>query len=305
MQPWINYNHLYYFWVVAQEGSIARASERLMLAPPTISAQIRALEQELRVRLFDRTGRSLVLTESGRMVFRHADEMFTTGRELLEALQGRMPGRPMRLTIGIVDVMPKLVVYQLVRPALRLPDAIQLVCRDGPLDRLLADLAVHSLDLVLSDAPAGPEVRVRAFNHQLGECGVTIFGTAELASRLQGSFPASLDGAPILLPVSSTTLRRALDHWFETIGIRPIVRGEFEDSALLKVFGQSGEGFFPAPSVVEDEVVRQYNVQIVGRVESIRERFYAISIERKLKHPAVLAISEAARAAFSSLGEAE
>ncbi|HMB02775.1 MAG TPA: transcriptional activator NhaR [Isosphaeraceae bacterium] len=292
---WPNFNHLFYFWTVAREGSIARASESLLLAPPTISAQVRALERSLGVKLFTRSGRGLALTDAGRTAFRYADDMFTTGRDLLEALEGRPTGRPLRLVVGVADNLPKLITYRLIKPALGLPEPVQLVCHEGRVERLLAELAVHGLDVVLSDAPVGPDVRVRAYNHQLGECGVTIFGTAEMARALRRGFPRSLDRAPFLLPSSATALRRSLDGWFDAQGIRPAIKGELDDSALMKVFGQSGEGLFPAPSAVEGDVRKQYRVHVVGRVESVRERFYAISVERRLKHPAVVAISEAAR----------
>ncbi len=292
---WINYNHLYYFWVVAREGSIARACELLLVAPPTVSAPLRALERSLGEKLFERSGRGLALTDAGRTAFRYADDMFTTGRDLLDALKGRPTGRPLRLVVGVAENLAKLITYRLIKPALELPEPVQLVCHEGRIEPLLAELAVHGLDVVLSDAPARPDVKVRAYNHQLGECGVTFFGSAVLARALRRGFPRSLDGAPFLLPTSATALRRSLDGWFDAQGIRPMIKGELDDSALMKVFGQSGEGLFPAPSAVEEDVRKQYRVHVVGRVESIRERFYAISVERKLRHPAVVAISEAAR----------
>ena len=292
---WLNYHHLLYFWTVARLGSVSRATDELYLAQPTISAQIRALEESLGEKLFTRVGRNLVLTEVGRTVFRYADEIFSLGRELSETIVGRSIGRPVRLVVGITDVMPKLVAYRLLEPALRMTDPIRMVCHEDKAERLLAELATHGLDLVLTDAPIGPTVKVRAFNHLLGECGVTIFATSKLAGVYRRRFPQSLEGAPFLLPTENTTSRRSLDHWFETEKIHPFVVGEFEDRALLNVFGQSGMGLFAGPSAIEPEIKRQYGVQIVGRIEAIRERFYAISVERKLKHPAVLAISDSAR----------
>ncbi len=292
---WLNYHHLLYFWTVARHGSISRATEELYLAQPTISAQLRALEESLGEKLFARTGRNITLTEMGRVVFRYADEIFSLGRELTDTLKGRSVGRPVRFTVGIADVLPKLVAYRLLQPALQLTDPIRMVCHEGKPEQLLAELAVHGLDLVLSDAPIGPMVKVRAFNHLLGESDVTIFGPAKLAAKYRRRFPQSLDGAPMLLPTETTSLRRSFDQWCESKSIRPFVVGEVEDSALLEVFGQSGAGLFPAPSVIEGEVRRQYGVQTVGRLEEVRERFYAISVERKLKHPAVVAISEAAQ----------
>ena len=292
---WLNYHHLLYFWTVAREGSVARACEKLHLAQPTISAQLRRLEKSLGEKLFKKVGRNLVLSEFGQTVYRYADEIFSVGRELMDAVRGRPTGRPLRLAVGIADVVPKLIAYRLLEPALHMPEPVQVLCREDKPDRLLAELALHGLDIVLSDAPPGPTVKVRAFGHLLGECGISVFGTADLAREYRRKFPHSLDGAPFLLPTTNTTLRRSLDEWFESEGIRPMVRGEFEDSALLKVFGQSGAGLFVTATPIEKEVERQYGVRVIGRVESIRAQFYAVSIERKLKHPGVVAISQAAR----------
>lgn len=292
---WLNYHHLLYFWTVAKEGSIARACKKLLLAQPTISAQLRDLEQALGEKLFAREGRGLRLTETGQLVFQYADEIFSIGREMVDAVRGRPTGRPLRLAVGIADVLPKLISFRLLRPALALDTAVQIQCREDKPDRLLAELAIHALDIVLSDAPVPSSIKIRAFSHLLGECGTSFMGKAELAKKFRRGFPQSLDGAPMLLPTENTTLRRSMDQWFDSLGIRPEVRAEFEDSALLKVFGQEGIGIFGVPSVVENEVRRQFQVQLVGRVEEVKERFYAISTDRKLKHPAVLAISEAAR----------
>ena len=292
---WLNYHHLHYFWLVAREGTLARASKELRLAPSTVSGQIHALERSLGERLFTRSGRRLVLTETGRLVYRYAEEIFTLGRELRSAVEGAPVGPPSSLLVGIADVVPKLVARRLLEPALRQPEPLRLVCREDKPERLLAELAVHNLDVVLTDAPVGPSIRVRAFSHLLGECGIDFFATAELAHAHKRRFPKSLDGAPMLLPTENTALRRSLDAWFSARGVRPRVVGEFDDSALLKVFGQTGLGIFPAHSVIADEVERQYQVRVIGSADPVRERFYAISIERKLKHPAVVAISEEAR----------
>ena len=292
---WLNYHHLHYFWVVAKEGTIAAACEKLHVAQPTISAQLRSLEKSLGEKLFKRVGRSLVLTETGRTVYRYADEIFPLGGELLDTLRGRPTGNPLRFRVGVADVLPKLVAHRLLEPALKLPETIQLVCHESTPAELLARLAIHDLDLILSDGPIGPDVRVRAYNHLLGECGIAIFGSKELAAAHRRRFPRSLDGAPFLMPAGNTSLRRSLDFWFDSEDIRPSVVGEFDDDALLKVFGQAGAGLFAAPGVIEKEICRQYGVRIVGRVESVRERFYAISVERKVKHPAVIAIAHAAR----------
>ncbi len=292
---WLNYHHLLYFWVVAREGTISKACKQLQLAQPTVSSQLQKLEKSLGVKLFDRVGRNLVLTETGQLVFRYAEEIFTLGREMTDAVKGRPTGRPLRLTVGIPDVLPKLIVHRLLQPALHLEEPVQLVCREGKLDQLLPELATHDLDIVLADSPTGPLTHIRAFNHALGECAVSFYGTDDLARKYRRRFPASLEGAPTLLPTGNTWLRRALDQWFDERDIRPQVISEFEDSALLKVFGQTGLGLFPAPAAIEKEVCRQYKVRVVGRIEEVREQYYAISVERRLRHPAVVAISEAAR----------
>jgi LysR family transcriptional activator of nhaA len=291
----LNYHHLRYFQVVAREGGLAPAGRVLRLSHPTLSAQIHALEDQLGEKLFTRVGRRLVLTEVGRAVLRYADEIFSLGRELVDTVQGRAGGAPLRLDVGVADVVPKLVVRRLLQPALALPEPVRLICHEAPQQQLLAGLAQHELDVVLTDAPVPSGSSVRAFNHLLGESGVSFFGAEPLASAHRPGFPGSLQGAPVLLPLESLTLRRSLDQWFDRHGLRPRVVAEFEDSALLKVFGGDGLGIFAAPTVVEREVVAQYGVQLLGRAEEVRERFYAISVERRLKHPAVLAISDAAR----------
>lgn len=293
---WLNYHHLMYFWVVAREGSVARACEKLHLAQPTISGQIRGLEKSLKANLFARSGRNLVLTDTGRTVYQYADEIFSLGRELQDTLRNRPTGRAIRFVVGVADALPKLISHRLLQPALALPEKIQVTCHDGEPDRLMAQLALHELDLVLSDVPANPRLGVKAYNHLLGECGITFFGTEELAKRYRKGFPQSLDGAPILLPTENVNLRRALDQWFDHIGIRPQIRGEFSDTALLKAFGQCGDGIFAAHDVVASEIKRMYHVSEIGHDDSVRERFYAISVEKRIKHPAVLAITTVAQA---------
>jgi LysR family transcriptional activator of nhaA len=292
---WLNYHHLLYFWVVAREGSIARACRELNLAQPTISGQLRALEENLGEKLFNRIGRRLVLTETGQVVFQYAEEIFGLGRELTDVLKGRPRGRPIRLTVGISDLIPKLIAYRVLQPALALKEPIQLVCYEDQPDPLLLELSAHRLDLILSHTPAASSIPVRVFNHRLGSCGVSLFAASALASRYRKSFPARLDGAPFLLPVERSASRRALEQWFATEGIHPQVVGEFQDNALLGAFGQGGAGIFAAPTAIENEVRRLYRVNLVGRLDAVTEEFYAISAERKIKHPAVAAITEAAR----------
>ena len=292
---WMNYHHLLYFWTVAREGTIARACEKLLVSQPTISGQLKALEQAVGRPLFDRSRRTLALTDMGQTVFRYADEIFTLGRELEDVVRDRPVDRPLRLNVGATDALAKPIVRRLLEPAFALAQPVHVVCQEGKPEPLLAQLALHEFDVVLADVPAMPGVRVKVYNHQLGECGVSFFAAAPLAAKLRKRFPASLDGAPMLLPMPNANLRRSLDQWFDERGIRPEIRGEFDDTALVKEFGQSAAGVFAAPSVIEREVVRQYKVRLVGRTDEIRERFYAISVERKVKHPAVAAICQSAR----------
>jgi LysR family transcriptional activator of nhaA len=292
---WINYHHLLYFFVVAREGGLVQAGKVLRLSHPTLSAQIHTLEDQLGEKLFHKVGRKLELTEMGRVVYRYAEEIFSLGRELVDTVKGRGAGKQLRLDVGIVDVVPKLVVRRLLQPALDLAEPVRLVCVEGSYEKLLADLALHSLDIVIADAPVPAGSNIRAYNHLLGETSISFFAVRSLASPLRRKFPASLDGAPVLLPLEQLPLRRALDQWFERRAVKPKVIAEFEDSALLKAFGADGLGVFAAPTVVEAEVMAQYGVEVIGRSDEVRERFYALSAERRLKHPAVVAISDAAR----------
>lgn len=291
----LNYNHLRYFRAIARRGSLTRASRDLNLTPQTISTQIQLLEEYFGKKLFDRTGRRLVLTEAGQLAFQFAEEIFTLGQELVDTLAGKAVGRSLRVIIGIADVIPKLVAERLIEPALALDESVRLICRQTDTNTLLAELALHRLDVVLTDSQIPPSVKVRAFNHKLGECGVTFMVAERQATRFRKDFPRSLDNAPFLLPTEDTALRHSLDRWFFNRSIRPRIVGEFQDSALLKAFGQSGGGVFAVPSVIEDEVRRQYKTQPIGIAEGIVETFYAISVERSIKHPAVAAICESAR----------
>lgn len=292
---WLNYHHLLYFRAVVHEGGLVPAAKKLRLTHTTVLAQVRALEESLGEKLLERRGRRLYPTEAGRVALRYADEVFAAGRELVDALQGRPARGPQRLSVGIAQVVPKLVAHRLLEPALR-HDEVRLVAREGDVDRLVAELASHSLDLVLSDGPLPQRSGQRAYNHLLGECGMSFFAPMSLSSRLRAPFPHCLDGAPMLLPTEGTSQRRALEEWFERQGVRPVVAGEFDDTALMKVFGEEGAGVFPSPSVVEDDVVTRYRVRMLGRAEDVRERFYAISVERRIRHPGVALITEQARA---------
>lgn len=292
---WLNYHHLLYFWTVAREGSIAKACDRLLLSQPTISGQIRQLEKSFGVKLFEKVGRNLVLTDAGRDVYRYADEIFSIGKELQDSIQGKPTGRGSKLAIGIHDAMPKLISYKILSAALELDDPVQLVCIEGSPEQLLAKMALHEIDAILTDSPVPPSGKIRAYNHLLGECGVSIVASPKLAKGLRNRFPKSIAGAPFLLPLSDTSMRRSLERWFDDLDVRPSIRGEFADSALLKVFGREGIGAFAIPTAIVSEVCEQLNVELVGSVPSIQERFYLISVERKLRQPNVAAIAEMAR----------
>jgi len=293
---WLNYHHLLYFWTVAKEGGVSKAASVLHLAQPTLSSQIKKLETSIGQKLFERVGRNLTLTETGQLVYRYADEIFGLGRELADVLHNRTNEDKSRFLVGVQGALPKLAVHELLRPALESDqEEFQVVCFEGKLNELLGELALHRLDVVLADRPMAAETHIRAFNHLLGECGVTVFGTNELARKYKKNFPASLNSAPMLLPTHNTTLRRLLEQWFDDNSIHPRITHEFEDSAVLKVFGQEGHGLFVAPSAIEADVCKQYSVKVVGQLPEIVERFYAISIEKRLKHPAVLKISNFAR----------
>lgn len=291
---WLNYHHLFYFYTVAREGTMRRAAETLRLAQPTLSGQIRKLEESLGEKLFARQGRNLVLTEMGKHVYGYAEEIFSLGRELLGSLRGQTVDSRARLVVGIADVVPKIVCHRLLEPAIE--ESVHLVLREGKTDDLLAGLAVQAYELVIADAPLGAHLPVRAFNHLLGESGVAFLASPALARSLRGRFPKCLDGAPMLLPTENTVLRRSLAQWFAQEGIRPRVVAEVEDSALLKEFGQAGAGVFPVPHIVADDVRQMHGVRALGHTEEVRERFYAITAERRIKNPAVARITERARA---------
>jgi LysR family transcriptional activator of nhaA len=292
----INLNYLMYFWAVAHEGGVSAASQRLGVSQPTISMTMAKLERLLGVKLLQRAGRGVRLTEAGTTAFRYTDEIFKTAGEMVESLRGALPsGKPRKLVVGVRDVLPKTLTYRLLEPVFHLPEPIEIICLERSIEDLLADLALFRLDVVLSDEPASPALRVRAYNHVLGECGVSVFAAAALMPKYRSGFPHNLDGAPFLLPTSQTEMRRIVDIWFDRQGISPKIIGQFEDSALMKEFGHAGVGLFPGPTALETEICAQFGVGVIGRIETARLRFYAITVERKLKHPAVVAISQQAR----------
>ena len=254
------------------------------------------LAEHLGVKLFTRVGRNLELTETGRLVLSYADEIFSLGGELEEAIHQRPVGRPRLFRVGVVDVLPKTITHRILAPALEMPEAVRMICREASLDTLLADLAVHRLDLVLADRPIPPAVSMRGFSHKLGECAVSFFATEKLQKKLKGDFPRCLDGAPLLLPSSGSYLRSRIEGWLDQHRrLHPRVIAEFDDSALMKAFGQEGSGIFIAPAAIEAEVEWQYEVTAIGRVHEVKEFFYAISVERQVLHPVVSVVMESAR----------
>jgi LysR family transcriptional activator of nhaA len=286
----LNFNHLYYFWVVAREGSVTRATQVLHLAQPTVSAQLRTLEKTVGSPLFARRGRGRVLTEAGALVFRYADLMFGAARELTAALDGRPSDGPTRFAVGLSDSLPKLTATRLLEPALTSGPTLRLECRSDKTDRLLASLAIHELDLVIADAPVPEGVSVRLFSHMIGESPVGLYATPTLASKYKRQFPRSLSGAPMLIATPSSALRRGFDAWCARRQLQPRIVAEVEDAALLQALGAQSLGLFAAPTVVQAELKRAYGVQLIGTLDGVQERFYAISAERRLQHPAVVAM---------------
>ncbi len=291
----LNLKHLRYFWSVASHGTITRAAAALFLTPQTISGQLSEFEKQIGAKLFKREGRQLVLTETGRLVFSYADEMFRLGVELQDALDGQTPGAEITVKVGVAMVVPKLLAYRVLAPILQLTESVKLICHEAPLVDLLADLSVHKLDVVIADVPINPALNIRAYNHPLGESGISFFAEAAHAAALREDFPACLDGGNMLMPSEGSSLRRNLESWFESHRLKPKVVAEFEDRALMKAFGESGCGVFTSPTAVEQDVMDKYGVEVIGRTEEITERFYLISPERRIKNPAVTAITETAR----------
>ncbi|RKS24441.1 LysR family transcriptional regulator [Pseudomonas sp. WPR_5_2] len=291
----LNYRQLHYFWVVAKTGSIVRACEQLNLTPQTISGQISLLEHTYGIELFRRVGRQLELTEAGRQTLPYAEQMFQLGGELELMLRAQPHEQQILFRVGVADVVPKSIVYRLIAPTMELSEPLRISCREDKLERLLADLAIQRLDLVISDSPMPSHLDIKGYSQKLGECGISFFATTELAARYGQDFPRSLHGAPLLIPGPETVVRSRLQRWFAEQQVQPQIVGEFDDSALMQAFGQSGSGIFIGPSVIADEVKRQYGVEVIGQTDAVRESFYAISVERKVKHPGIVAITEGAR----------
>lgn len=291
---WLNYHHLLYFWMVVREGSITRAAEKLFVSQPTVSGQLRELERAVGQRLYEKVGRELRLTDTGRLMFEYAEEIFTTGQELMQRLKGHKGSRSLTFCVGIPDVMPKLIAARLIEPVLKLSEPVRLICREGKLSELLIDLALHRLDVVLSDSQVGSQANIRAFNHPLGECSICLLAAPEICERYRKDFPYSLNDAPLLMPAESTVLRRTVSHWLSKLGVEVQVVAEIEDSALMKVLASRGLGIVPVPQAVADDAMRQHDLRMLGVVPDAKVHFYAITVERKVTHPAVLAVSEAA-----------
>jgi LysR family transcriptional activator of nhaA len=296
--PDLNYHHLRYFWTVARLGSIARACDELKVSQPTISEQLRQLARTVGAELFVREGRSLRLTDAGRMVQEYADEIFSLGFELQEALAQRRTARGIPVVVGVVESVSKLIACRLLEPALRLPDPVQVTVTEDRHDALMRRLAEHELDLVVSDAPLAAHLRIRAFNHQLGESPLAIFGSRSFAALAKG-FPRSLDGVPFLACLPGTPQRRDWDAWCADTGIRPRVVAQLQDSAMLKTMGQTGLGVFAGPEAIADDICQKFGVQMLGRVPELRERYYAISLDRRLQNPALQAITAQGRKLLS------
>lgn len=291
----LNYRQLYYFWMVARTGSIARACDQLNLTPQTVSGQLSLLEQHLGVPLLQKAGRQLELTDAGRQALPYAQRIFQAGAELEALLRHQPAEQPVLFRVGVADVVPKSIVYRLLAPTMELPEALRITCREDTLERLLADLAIQRLDLVISDSPMPAHLDIKGFSHKLGECGVAFFATPGLAARLQGDFPQHLHGQPLLIPGPDSVVRKRLLRWFDEQHIQPQVVGEFDDSALMQAFGESGAGIFVAPAAISEQVCRQYGVTCLGHTDSVVEAFYAISVERRIRHPAIVALNEGAR----------
>ncbi len=291
----LNYHHLRYFWAVAKEGGLTRAAAKLHVSQPTISAQIQALEGVLGEKLFRRAGRNLALTDAGQHVLSYAEEIFSLGQDLVSSVKQRPTSRPLRVSLGVADALPKLVIYHLIEPIFRLSQPVQVSCWETNVSDMLLELASYRLDVVLADEPASSGVTTNVFNHFLGESGVTFCAMPRLAAKLRRGFPQSLNGAPALLPMSNSGLRRSLEKWFHAVGVRPRLVGEFYDPALVNVLALHDLGFISVPTVVVKETVSRFGFRVIGRTDECQQQFYAITPERKLTHPAVTAITSNTR----------
>lgn len=291
----LNYKHLHYFLAVAKAGTVQRAAEKLHLTPQTLSGQIKRFEERMGVALFQRKGRRLELTAAGKTALAYAEEIFQIGTELQQALAATPGTRMTPFRVGVADAVPKSVAHQLIAPGLAIGEPVRLICTENRLERLVADLAIHRLDMVLADRPLPANTDVRGYSHPLGECGIGFFATQTLAAQLAGPFPRCLHEAPLLLPGSESGLRAPLVRWLKRQDVSPTVIGEFDDSALMHAFGSAGAGAFPVPMTREVAAALPAGLALLGETQEVRERFFAISVERRLRHPAVLAISEAAR----------
>jgi LysR family transcriptional activator of nhaA len=289
---WLNYHHLRYFWTVARKGGVRKAAEELHVSQPSISAQLRLLEESLGQKLFRRSGRNLVLTETGQLVLNYADEIFSAGRELMNAVKQRPGKHPVRVNIGLTDAFPKLIAFQILRAAFRSEAAVHMICREGEIGPLVSHLQAHRLDIVLADEPASSALKAKTFNHRLGRSGVTFCAVPSLAAKLRRNFPQSLDGAPALLPTQNMGMRAALETWFDSKAIRPRLVGEFEDSALMEVCSTGGRGFTAVHTVVDRAALKHFGLRVIARVDECGTDFYAITAERRVKHPAAVAITE-------------
>jgi len=296
----LNYHHLRYFWAVAKEGGLTRAAARLHVSQPTISAQIQALEGALGEKLFRRAGRHLVLTDAGQHVLGFAEEIFLLGQDLVNSVKQRPAARPLRLYLGVADALPKLVACRIIEPVFRLPQPVQISCWEAGVSGMVAELAAYKMDVILADEPASSGVTSNVFNHLLGESDVTFCAVPALAARLRRGFPNSLHDAPALLPMAGHGLRRSLEKWFHARGVRPSLVGEFEDAALVTILALQGRGFMCVPSIVAKEAAQRYGLRPIGRSRECRQQFYAITTERKLTHPAVIAITSRAPRLFSA-----
>lgn len=292
----MNFKHLHYFWVTAKSGGIMRAGEQLHTSPQTLSGQIKLLEQRLGRKLFRKSGRQLALTEDGQLALGYADDIFQLGAELEAVLRQPRSGPPaLDLRVGVADSVAKSVAYRLLAPAMELEVPVRLIGSEGKFPDLLAQLALHRLDLVIADEPLTRRISVKAFNHALGTSSMSFFCAPALRSQLKGEFPRCLHAAPMLIQGAASSVRQQLDGWLAQYQIQPRIVGEFDDGALMTAFGREGRGVFMSPSVLEDETVAHYGVEVIGRTDALVEAFYAISVEQRIKHPAVAAITEAAR----------